>query len=514
MKLSRFGICKSMVLAASLLVPAVAVEAGTFTAAGKDGVPGEYLVVLREEAARLSLGSGRADLPEVGVVAAGLARQHGVSLNRVWDRALRGFLIHTTESAARRLSQHPLVASVEQNVRIYEPGSAPVASCYRLDSYPWGSLIGRTPPSASPQTITCDDSDPTHDSGGFAQPPRCRDNWGLDRIDQRGTVRDGLYTFDRTGRTPGGVNPTIFFLDTGINAEHQEFLGLDGINRVTSLNVSDDPSCPTTDLYGHGTHVAGIAAGRTFGVAKNAYITMVRTSTCGESARTETAWIIDGLNRVAGHRPGVLNWSGGNDMAIVGSNAVRSAVQGVVNSGMLVIQAAGNQSSPYVLPGWSPASYPSGVEDACSWSFGLLPGVLVVGGIDQNGARWTRHGSGDLSDLFCVAGCAATTPYSCDCGSNVGSCIDLWAPAANILSVAGLPDDTFSYCRLSGTSMAAPHVAGAAALYLQAHPWASPAEVEAALIAGATTGVLNSNSQTPNHIGANSPNRLLYSKVP
>lgn len=505
MSRQRMSLPVALTIALGCLSPAFA---GTFRAAEKNAVSGEYLVVLRAHAAKLSLDPQKSHLPSARSVAARLARRHHGQVVRIWDRALRGFLLHATEAEARKLAANPAVESVEQNFSVKGEDliAAPAASCYGLDAYPWGSLIGRTPPSASPQTIACDDPDPTHDGGSNVQPPRCRDNWGLDRIDQRSSTRDGLYTFDRTGRVPGVVHPLIMFLDSGINARHQEFIGLNGRNRAAAVDVTGDASCaPTSDTHGHGTHVAAIAAGRTFGVAKDADILMIRTLSCAASGHISyPSWIVDGLNTAAGHRPGVLSWSGGNAQEWVYNNAIRTAVKGVVNSGVLVIQAAGNQSSPYVVAGTSPAAYPTAVEDACSWSFGTLPGVLVVGGVDQNGARWTRHISGDLTGSFCPP----------DCGSNVGSCIDLWAPAANIISAAGRPDDSYSYCRLSGTSMAAPHVAGVAAFYLQTNPLATPQQVEAAIIAGATTGVLNVTPNSPNRIGPGSPNRLLYSKVP
>jgi subtilisin family serine protease len=177
----------------------------------------------------------------------------------------------------------------------------------------------------------------------------------------------------------------------------------------------------------------------------------------------------------------------------------------------MVVQSAGNQSSPYPQTGYSPASYPTGVYDACEWSYGYLPGVLTVGGADQNNNRWTSYWSGD-SPVGCTLPPGFDGLDKVSCGSNVGYCIDVWAPAANILSASRF--DAYGYCRLSGTSMAAPHAAGVAALYLEAHPLALPAEVEAAIVAGATTGLLNTNPTTPNHIGSGSPNRLLYSFVP
>lgn len=491
-----------LIAALVLSIFSSALEAGTFKAAAEKGVAGEYLVVFNDHAAKLSLNPERTDLPEARAVARRLANRYGVKIIKVWDRALTGMLVQASEGAARRLAGHPLVASVEQNVSAEQTESAPAGSCYNLDSYPWGSLFYRTPPASSPQTLTCPDPDPTHDTGSNSTPPVCQDNWGLDVIDQHSLTRNGQYTYDRTGSIPFQVNVRIFLLDSGINATHKEFLNAAGTaSRASAIDVTGDTSCsPSTDPLGHGTHVASIAAGRTFGVAKDASIVLVRASTC--NGVTFTSWIVDALNVVAGQRPSVLNWSGGNDATIVGSTSVRTAVQGVINSGVTVVQAAGNQSSPYVIPGTSPAYYPTGVEDACSWTFGNIAGVVIAGGMDHGGNRWTRVISGDLATSFCPG----------DCGSNVGACIDVWAPASNILAAGRY--DIYGYCRLSGTSMAAPHVAGVAALYLQAHPLALPAEVESAIRNSASTGLLNTNTGTPNHIGTTSPNKLLYSKVP
>jgi hypothetical protein len=487
-------------------------RAGEFIAATERAAPDEYLVVLRPESAKLSLESGDASqraLPTVRSVASQLGRSHQIEVVKVWDRALGGMLIKASAKAAERLAADPRVLAVEANFEhdlSDQIRSAPAGSCYGLDAHPLGTLFGRTPPASSPQTLTCPDPNPNNDTGSFSTPPVCRDNWGLDVIDQTSLTFNGQYTYDRTGSIPGQVNVTIMFLDSGISANHVDFKNAAGTaTRASAIDFTGDTGCPaTTDPFGHGTHVASIAAGRFFGVAKDAGILMLKTVTC--SGFSFTSWMVDALNTAAGLRPGVVNWSGGNSTSIAGSTAVRNAVQGVINSGVLVVQSAGNQSSPYPQPGYSPAVYPSGVYSACDYSF-FGQGALVVGGVDHLGKRWTRHWSGDLPDQFCVG----ANP---DCGSNVGNCIGLWAPASNILAAEGPTNQTQTYCRLSGTSMAAPHAAGAAALYLQAHPLATAAQVATALINGATTGLLNTNTSTPNHIGAGSPNKLLFSKVP
>src|SRR5580693_2545726 len=478
-------VVKSVVAFSMFIIMASVAEAGTFTAAAREkAVAGEYIVVLHEHAARLVLEAGSAAAkPAVPAVAQRLSRRYGIRVLKTWDRVLRGMLISASEETARRLAADPRVALVEQRFMGTYEASSSAGSCYGLDSYPYGTLFYRTPPAASPQTLNCTDPDPTHDSGGSGQPPLCQDNWGLDLVDQHSLSRDGLYTYDRTGSIPGQVNVTIWVLDLGINAAHREFLNSAGTaSRVSTIDFSNDgTSCPAnTDPIGHGTHTAAIAAGRIFGVAKDAYVTLLKVVKCTGGYSQD--WFVEALNTAAGVRPSVVNWSGGNDQGILQSGAIRIAVQGTINAGVMIVQAAGNQSSPYPQPGYSPAVYPTGVEDACNWSFGGIAGVLVAGGIDQNGARWTRQISGDLVQSVCPP----------DCGSNVGSCISLWAPASNIVSAG--QHDIYGYCRLSGTSMAAPMVAGAAALYLQAHPSATPAQVKAALIAAATPGLLNTNT--------------------
>ncbi|MFG2878535.1 S8 family peptidase [Streptomyces sp. NPDC048337] len=268
--------------------------------------------------------------------------------------------------------------------------------------------------------------------------------WGLDRIDQRALPLSQTYTYDSTA-----ANVTAYVIDTGIRTTHTDF--------GSRARVGFDAFGGTgQDCNGHGTHVAGTVGGAAYGVAKGASLVAVRVLNCSGSGTT--AGVIAGVDWVSANaaRPAVANMSLGGGA----SSALDGAVARSISSGITYAIAAGNSSA-----------------NACNYSPGRTPSAITVGAT----LRWDARAS----------------------FSNYGSCLDLFAPGVGITSDWYSGDTATN--TISGTSMAAPHVAGAAALYLATHPNASALQVRDAVVAGATQGAV----VLP---GPGSPNRLLYSR--
>ena len=362
----------------------VGAQAGT-------GVDGEYVVVLKPEAAAAA-NEG---------VAESISDAAGGEVTEVFDTAIDGYSATLTAEEASAVAADPRVQSVE-----------PVQTMVALAEQ--------------------------------VSPP----NWGDDRIDQRALPLDGRFVYPDSA----GAGVHVYVIDSGIRGTHSEFAGRlgDGFD-VTGAGQ------PYQDCNGHGTHVAGTAAGTTYGVAKKATVHSVRILGCNgkgpsDASLTAIEWIMENAQR-----PAVVNYSIGC-LTACSYPALDEAVKNLIASGISWVQAAGNSN-----------------DNACLYSPQRVPEAVTVGNSTRQDVKYST--------------------------SSYGSCLDLWAPGTDIISSFHTSDTATK--SLTGTSMASPHVAGSAALMLGERPSTTPAQITQALVGNATTGVLSG-------LDGASPSRLLY----
>ncbi|MDQ3555754.1 MAG: S8 family serine peptidase [Gemmatimonadota bacterium] len=266
------------------------------------------------------------------------------------------------------------------------------------------------------------------------------DPWGMDRTDQRTLSLSKSYTYTATG---SGVN--VYVVDTGIQSSHSQFEG-------RARNVYDAFGGSGEDCHGHGSSVAGTIGGKTYGVAKKVNVLGVRVMDC--NAYGTASQVIAALDWIRKNRanPAVVNMS----LAGEYSSALNGAVENLVASGVFVAVGAGNAGG-----------------DACKYSPASAASAYTVAATDASDYRASY--------------------------SNTGSCVDGYAPGSKIWTVKRGGDAHY----MTGTSMASPHIAAAAALYLGANPAASPGAVDKWLKDNATSGVVKNNP-------SGTPNRLLF----
>lgn len=345
----------------------------------RDIIPNQYIVVYKENNKIFKAGKSVEDL------SAAIGKTHNGRIKKTFHKTIKAALFEMNRADAEKLANDPSVDFIEADTVIRISATQSYAP------------------------------------------------WGLDRIDQKPLPLSGTYTYPDNGG--GGVH--AYVIDSGIRTSHSEFYGRIG----TGYSVIND-GYGQNDCHGHGTHVAGIIGGQTWGVAKRVTLHPIRVFDCaGQGANSS---LIQAIEWIAANRvfPAVANLS----LAGGASSALDLAVDNLSNAGVLPVVAAGNSNA-----------------DACSFSPARAAKALTVAAADRQDQR---------------AGF-----------SNYGNCVKVYAPGVDITS-ASISSDSGA-ALMSGTSMAAPHVTGVAAHYLQVRPAAPPSEVRAAISNNASENVVS-----------------------
>lgn len=490
-----------------------------FFPALENGVPGHYGVSLFAA-------------PTASAVPELLVGSVGGVLGYVYRYAIVGFQAELSELQAEQLSRHPLVQRVIQERYLEDSISYVYPHCYADSDNETDPNTDPFPPLPAgnglpvEQEMVCSDPAP----GG-----NCYSNWGLDRLDQdvdqipNGPPRDESYQYRQDARSV-----TVFTIDTGVAKDNREFYdqgtlfsrvqqGVDTACVPYPCGFGNIPCEGTWSSQGHGTHVAAILGGRTFGVAKDVNIIPIKalcTTTPPGQYSTEQwklAFEYVLLLHADTFPTAVVNLSALNQNVPCVFNPIpacdeysqlREAVISVARrDNLLLVQSSGNKQ------------FTTDSLDACSRSFGdelrysdivvppavisdrdAVARIVIVAGSDENDGR-LRITSGE-----------PLTPIQ----STIGTCVDIFAPAAHVasaffpvgLGIGEVPEE--AVCQLSGTSMAAPHVSGLAALFLQDDPYMTSEDLRALVLTRGLQGVLETNPADPNYIGAGSPDLLLH----
>ncbi len=308
-------------------------------------------------------------------------------------------------------------------------------------------------------------------------------SWGLDRVDQRTLPLDNAYTYDTDAATV-----RAYILDMGLRATHSEFEGraVRGFDAFTwdPTDQTQQQLLGSAECDSHATHVAGTVGGKTYGIAKKVQLVGVRVLNCAGYGNDSD--VIAGMDWVAenGTLPAVANMSLGDIVPgkLLGtSTEIDNALKAMIASGIVVAVAAGN--------GWGSGGAPG--YDACNHPLANVREALVVGASERNS-----------SALYTFDRQTAWTSY--------GPCVDVYAPGSSIISSTSVSD--VSNGSNSGTSMAAPHVAGVAALILGQNPNLTPAQVHDIIVDQTTPNVIQKNANNVTAAADPSPVLMLYSR--